>query len=265
MHALLAHAYHLLLSMIHLAERPGWRPPAACLAIAVAARSAGLVRQRGATVVGAVAVLAGWALLAPALAWPPPPLARLAGLGAILLGEALLGASGRERRGARIVTAALAAWWLRGAPFDWAGVALCGPVFLGLASGFAAAGRLSRGDMGWGTLAAALSLAASLSLAGAAPHWAQAAMLPAGAALALLGIPEAMPILARLVVVLAGSALVASDRGRLLAVDMACLTPLLAWAMSARLLRRRGRTRPVLAVGLTILAGLALTWAASRP
>ncbi len=240
MHALLAHAYHLLLLPAHLAARPAWRSLAVCLALAAAARL-GLARRaslRGwpAPAAGALPVILAWAVLAPMQGWPPSPVARLAGLGAVALAGALAGGWP-----GRALCAALAAWWLRGAPLDWPGIAFCLPVMAGLAAGWAAARRLVGGDAGPGVAAGTAALAGSLWLAGAAPHWSHAALAPACAALVLLDMPAAMPLLAALTVSLAMAALVASDRGRSLPVDAACAAPLLVWAAVAH----RRRSAPV--------------------
>ncbi len=248
MHALLAHAYHLAQYGLHVLAHPLWRPALVALAVASAARLAGLARgPRMAAVSAGVAVLAGWLTLgAPLDAWPLPPVARLPGLALVVLAEAWLLASLRPRAAWLVapVAAALAAWWLRGAPAGVEGVLGCVPVALGLAAALPLARLLARGDAGWGGAAAALALAAGLLLSGAAAHWARAALVPAAAALALLGCTEAAGALAGAVVAVAAAAMVASDRGRILAVDAACLAPLLAWGLVGRLGLRGPAWRP---------------------
>ncbi len=256
MHALLAHAYHLALLPIHMGLRPGWRPFAACLAVAALARLSGLAGARGGALAAGGSVLAGWWVLAPALAWPLPPVARLSGLAGIVLAGAL-------SRGGRFrlpLSAALAAWWLRGVPLDGAAIARSLPVFLGLAAASALARRLARADRSWGTVAASVSLAAGLAVAGAAPHWSMAALVVAAAVLCLPG--ACALVLADMVVMAGASALVASDRGRLVTVDTACLGPLLAWMLVPRLAPGLGRYGPIVAAALTVLLCMALTWAA---
>ncbi len=239
MHALLAHAYHLAQYGLHVLLLPLWRPPLATLAVGALGRVGVLARsRRGAALVAGFAVLAGWMLIHPAwTAWPPPPVARLPGLALILLAEAWILRAARPHAGRLLTpaTAALAAWWLRGAPSDAGALLDCIPVFLGLAGALPLARRLARGDDGRGSAAAALLLAVGIMLAGASVHWARAAVVPAVAALVLLGVPETSAALAGLIVMVAAATIVASDRGRLLPVDAACLAPLLAWPLAVRL------------------------------
>ena len=232
MHAQLAQLYHLSAQLIHPTLLLVWRPLIVSVALAAASRVLGGTRPPlGAAIVAAAAVLAGWALLDPwGRLWPQSPVARLAGLGAIVLVGAVL----RSRLGAAwLLTPAIAAagaWWLRGAPLTGPAIIICMPVFLGLLAGLALARRLVPRDAGWVAVAGAVTLAAALWAAGAAPHWARAALMPGLAGLALLGEPDVAATLASLVVMVAGAALVASDRGRLLPVDAACLSPILVWA-----------------------------------
>ena len=262
MHALAAHGYHLLLRILHLATLPVSRALAAALAVALAVQVSG---ARMATLGGAVAVLAGWAALAPPTSgWPPPPVERLTGLAVIVLGEAALRSSVRPPRLLSPATALLAAWWLRGAPAGGAALLDCLPVFLGLLASFAAARQLTQRVPGWTTLAAVVALAGSLGVTGASPHWAEAALVPAIAALALQGSPAPMPALAEMVVSVAAAALVASDRGRLVPIDVACLLPLLVWTLVPRLAERFARFGPVIAGVLAVLLCLSVAWAAAR-
>jgi hypothetical protein len=199
MHGLLAHAYHLALHILAVGLNPVWRPFGVALAVALAGRVAGLARlPQGAGLVAAGAVLAGWVVQDwPLLAtWPPPPIARLVGLAVLVLVEGRVPES-RGRRGGKApiwllpVFAACAAWWMRGAPMDGAGIVNCMPVFLGLCAALPLARRLARGDSGWGCVAVASALAGGLLVTGAAPHWARAALVPGLAALALIGLPAA--------------------------------------------------------------------------
>jgi hypothetical protein len=238
MHALLVHFYHLALHMVDFVMRPVWRPFVACLGIAVAARATGAVRTaQGVALAAGGAILVGWLLqdIAWLATWPPPPIARLPGLALIVLADATLRARSKGRGwGLLLASSALAAWWLRGAPLSGAGIVNCMPVFLGLAFAFPLARRLARGDAGWGSVAAALALAAALHLTGASPHWARAALMTALAALALIGLPQAWGVLAGMITVASAAALVASDRGRLVPVDVACVVPLLAWPVTEK-------------------------------
>lgn len=239
MHALLAHAYHLALVPFHLAARPVWRPLGACLLIALGGRVIGGLRNPlGAAMVAGAAVLAGSLVLAPPSSWPLAPVARLAGLAAIVLGEAVLRAWGWRPFLPLAAASALGAWWLRGAPLAGPAIANCMPVLLGLLAGLPLARRLARGDRGWATAAAAASLAGGLAVTGAAPHWVWAAAIPALVAICLTGLAAAPPVLAGMIVMVSTAALVASDRGRLVPVDAACLAPLLAWLLVPRFVVR---------------------------
>ena len=149
-------------------------------------------------------------------------------------------------------------------PADPARLACCLPVFLGLLAGLALARGLARNDAGWATLAAALALAGSLRVAGASPHWAVAALAPAAAALAFMGAFSAMTALSGLLVCVAGTALVASDRGRLVVVDVACLLPLLAWLLVRRLATGSGPVRSAAASAFAALSCVLLAWATTR-
>jgi hypothetical protein len=271
MHGLLAHAYHLALHILAVGLNPVWRPFGVALAVALAGRVAGLARlPQGAGLVAAGAVLAGWVVQDwPLLAtWPPPPIARLVGLAVLVLVEGRVPES-RGRRGGKApiwllpVFAACAAWWMRGAPMDGAGIVNCMPVFLGLCAALPLARRLARGDSGWGCVAVASALAGGLLVTGAAPHWARAALVPGLAALALIGLPAAASALAGAITVAAATALVASDRGRLVPVDVACVIPLLAWVLVPRF-KRAGRHAPPMPAVLAAAICVALAWAARR-
>ncbi len=257
MHALLAHAYHLALHGLDILTRPVFLCGAVSLVVALGGRLAGLARHpRGAALVAGVSVLSGWLLLDPAWAsWPLPPLARLPGLGLIALG-ALLWRGPR----AMIAMSAVAAWWLRGAPWDGPGLLFCLPVFLGIAAALMLTRRAARADAGWGHAAASMALALSLLPAGAAAHWAQASLPLLLAALALPGVEGVGTILPILTVMLAADALVASDRGLLIPVDVACLTPLLAWPLTRTLATRLGRAGPASAALLAAGLCTGLVW-----
>ncbi len=246
MHALLAHAYHLAQHGLHILLLPLWRPPLATLGVAALGRVCGLTRtRRGAIATAGLAILAGWLLVAPGwTAWPLPPVARLPGLALILLAGTWT-AAGRTAsvRLVQPIMAALAAWWLRGAPAGVTAILACLPVFLGLAAALPLARRLARSDDGRGSAAAALVLAGGAMLAGAAIHWARAALVPAVAALVLLGVTGASAALSGMIVLVAAATLVASDRGRVLPVDIACLAPLLVWPLASGM---RGQRKPVL-------------------
>jgi hypothetical protein len=256
MHALLASAYHLALL-------PWLRPVAAALLGALLLRGLGLAPALAAAGAG----LAGWLVLGfPYSVWPLPPPSRLPGLALIVLADA--GARAGPKRAAAWwvlpVTAAAAAWWLRGAPLEGAALVNCVPVFLGFAFAFPLVRRLARADTGWGSLGAALALAGGLMVSAASVRWIAASLVPAAVALALLGMRDAMPGLAGLLVAAAISAIVASDRGRLVPVDIACLVPLLAWPLAARLTPRLSASGPALAGLLAAASCVALAWLAAH-
>lgn len=242
MHAWLAHGYHLAQFGLHVLLHPLWRAPLAAGLVAGLGRLVGLGKSpRGAAVVACGAALAGWGVLYPPfLAMPPPPVGRLPGLAVIVGLEAWWLGARRVRLGgvALAGTAAAGAWWLRGAPLDGPAILNCMPVFLGLAAALPLARWLARDDRGWGGVVAAVVLAGSLLVTGAAVHWARAAVVVAVAALALLGV-DAAGAIAGLVVMVAAATIVASDRGRLIPVDIACLAPLPAWALVRRIPRRK--------------------------
>jgi hypothetical protein len=255
MHDFLARLYHLGL---HVLMIPGWRGPVAALVVAAAAR---LMAPRRAAIGASVALLAGWL----ALVWPGPlslasPVARLPGLAVLLLAYVVSG--GRLGRAALPLCALIAAWWLRGAPLNGAGLASIMPVFLGVLAAMAITRRMAAADRGWAGLGAALALAAAIPLAGGAMHWARAALVAAAAGAAFIGLADAVALLQIALVLVAAAAVVASDRGRLIPIDAAACTPLLVWFLAPRLLPRLNRAGPALAGALAAVAGVGIVWAA---
>ncbi len=126
----------------------------------------------------------------------------------------------------------------------------------------ALAERLSRpaaGDPGWARAGAALALAGALWATGASTHWALASLVPAVAALALVGFPEPSALLARAVTTVAAAAILASDRGRFIPVDGAAAAPLAAWFFAPRLTR----LGPAGASLLAAAACVAVAWGAA--
>jgi len=261
MHDLLVRAYHLSLRVL-LTKL--WRPPVAAFVAGLVGRLLGAPR---AAIAACLAMCAGWAaLVLPASLGPAAPLARLAGAALLLLLFTLL-APRAGRRTAWLVPpvyAALQGWWLRGAPLDGAGIANCVPVFLGIWAAASVVRRIAARDAGWTTIAASLALAASLELSGGATHWARAALVPASAGVALLGMALAVPALAQGVVVVAIAAIVASDRGRFVPVDAAALAPLLVWLAAPYLLPRLQRAGPALAAALAAAAAVAAATGAAH-
>lgn len=255
MHDNLASLYHLGLRLWGI---PTWRPAAAALCVGLLARVAA---PRQARAGAAASLLAGWiALTLPASLLPAEPLARLPGAALLLLLAACLT---KRFDGWRLAGFALAAaWWLRGAPLNGPGIAGAMPVFLGLLAALPLTRRLARADQGVTGAAAALTLGAGIIIAGGAYHWGRAALAPAAACLAFLGIAEAQAVLQAGIVLLAAATIVASDRGRFIPVDAAALMPLLVWALAPRLLPRLQKAGPALAAGLAAAAALALFWVA---
>jgi len=255
MHALLAHATHLALM-------PHWRPLGVALAVAFGVRFAG----RSAAMVAAISVLAGWTTQYFALltGFAPPAGARLPGLAAILMIDAVFRQRARAAPGWWLLpaTAALAGWWVRGAPLTGPGLVNGMPAFLGFLAALPLARRLARGDPGWASIAAAIGLAGGLWVTCAPPHYQRAALLPACAALALLGRAEAGAALAPAIVVAAGATIVTTEHGRFTPIDAACLTPLLVWALAPALAQGVARSVDAVAGLLAVALCVGLAWAA---
>ncbi len=138
------------------------------------------------------------------------------------------------------------------------------PVFLGVWAALALTRRLASADCGWAGIGAAVALAAAIFLAGGAPHWARAALVPACAGLALVGVAEAVLPLAFATMLVGCLAVVASNRGRFVPVDLAVLAPLLVWFLAPRLLPRVARAGPLVAAGLATVLGAGVTLGAIR-
>jgi hypothetical protein len=258
MHSLLAHAYHL-------AVLPYWRAPVAAFLIALILRAMG--RGKAAYAAG-FAVLAGWlAVQYPAFSVSPiKPVDRLPGLAVILLGYLWLTPRAGKRTAFLTLPAfSLAAgWWIAGAPSTGPGIAGCVPVFLGVWAALALTRRLAAKDTGWAGIGAALALAGAIFLAGGSPHWARAALVPACAGVALIGVPEAALPLAFATMLMGCLTVLASDRGRFVPVDLAALAPVLVWYLAPRVLPRLNRAGPVLAAFVATLGGVGLVVAAIR-
>jgi hypothetical protein len=264
MHALLTHATHLALLPMHEAMQPAWRPLVVALALAFAVRLAG-----GApAMVAALAALAGWAAQDVVLlsVWPPPATARLPGLALILVLTVAVRQRSKAAPGWWLLpaTAALAAWWLRGAPLAGPGLVNCMPAFLGFLAAFPLARRLAQGDQGFAGIAAALALAGVLWVTGAPTIFLRAALVPACAAAALLGQAEAGAALAMPIVLVAAATIAATDHGRLTPIDAACLTPLLVWALAPALAPRVARSGQAIAGLLAAALCIGLAYAAER-
>ena len=237
MHSVLAHAYHWAQHGLAFALKPIWRAPGAAILVALVLRLA-RVPPRFA---GILAVLAGWlAVQHPQFSvLPAHPVDRLPGLAVTLFVWAWL--APRAERAALPALAAASSWWISGAPLTLLGLAMCVPAFLGVWAALASTRYLATRARVMACIFAAAALAADLSMAGAAPHWAFAALVPAYAGLVLVGLPEAAMPLALATALLACQAIQASDRGWFLPVDAAALAPLGVLALFAV---RRGRRPP---------------------
>jgi hypothetical protein len=254
MHATLAPLYHLAM---RLAQHAVWRAPAAAFLTALLLR---LAWPRAKTLAAPLALLAGWLiLLLPALTLSPvKPLDRLPGLALLLLAHAFL-APKTPKPAALPLLAALAAWWIAGAPLTGPAIAACVPVCLGSWAALALAQRLAPRDAGYATIGATLALSAAIFLAGGAPHWAAAALIPACVGAALLRRPDAIPPLALATMLTACLTVLASNRGRFLPVDVALLAPLLVWLLVPRIQPRLNKAAPAIAAAAATIAGAVVT------
>jgi hypothetical protein len=258
MHSILVHIYHLALA-------PYWRAPVAAFAVALVLR---LAMRRAAPFAAALAVFAGWlAVQVSAFSvLPARPVDRLPGLAAILL--LYLWLSPRAGRRSATFTlpllAVAAAWWMGGAPLGGPGVAGCVPIALGVWAALALTRRYASAASGWSIIGGALALAGAITLAHGSPHWARAALVPACAGLALIGVAEATLSLAFATALTAAATVVASNQGRFIPVDVAVLAPLLVWLLAPRVLPRLHRAGPALAAAIATLGGVAVTLAAIR-
>jgi hypothetical protein len=261
MHSILARLYHLT---IGVALHPIWNAPVAALLTALFLRP---WRGPDRFYVAPIALLAGWLeLIGPAIALSPAkPVDRLPGLAIILLLHAWLS----PRAGSRVAAlrlpalAAMSAWWIAGASLTSQGLATSLPVFLGVWAALTIAARLTTKDRGFATIGAALALSAAIFFAGGAPHWVGAAFLPACVGVALLGLPNSTPPLAFATMLTAGLAVLASNRGRFLPMDVAVLAPILVWVLvphlAFRLSKASGAVAAAIATGsATALAFLAI-------
>jgi len=261
-----------------------WRGPAAAIVATLVARVlAHAMGRQGAVWLraagGALGALAGWAVLAGPgllpLTAPRGEMARLPGAALVLVLAALGGVRGGRGGQAALpaLPGAVAGWWLMGAPLRAAGIGAALPAIVALAGItvlafhlIQAGGRIADS---WRSAAPSLALAGALIVARVPPPWPMAALVPAAAALALLGGSTglAAPPLAAAALLAAGATDLAAGRlphGGFGALDAACLTPLVALWLAPRLLPGLARATPALA-GLLAAAGCAgVVWAALR-
>jgi hypothetical protein len=258
MHEQLARIYHLVR---RVAVTPVWRAPVAAFGVGLLVRLAAPTR---AALGAVIAVATGWLALVLPLnpVTAAAPVARLPGA-AILLGL-YMQAGRRPLPGwlALPLYAIATAWWLRGAPLDGPAIANLVPLILGVMAATALGRRIAAKDGGTTTVAAAVALAAALEVSGAAPHWWRAALAPAAAGVALLGLGESVAPLAQAIVLVGVAAVAASNRGRFLPVDLAFAAPFLVWWLAPRLLPRLNRAGPALAASLAAACGVGLVWGA---
>jgi hypothetical protein len=251
------HMLALLHKAQYLAAQRDWRAPIVALVAGLLLRLAGRGHAR---LAAGLAVLAGWlALTWPATLWPTAAADRLPGLALLLVAYGF--AAPRLGRGAIPLLAVVAAWWLRGAPLQGAALASVMPVFLGLLAVSFLVRRIAARDTGWTGIAAAASLAAAIYLAGGGLHWVRAALVPAAAGLALLGLTDSVAALQLATVLAAATVVVASDHGRLAPIDAAAAAPLLVWFLAPRLQPRLNRAGPALSGAAAAVFGLAIIWA----
>ena len=260
MHEQLARIYHLAQRLWAL---PLWHAPVSAFGAGLLLRLLGPTNAARAAV---LAVLAGWLVLVlpanPVTA--ATPVARLPGAALLLL--VFVHTAARPGKMPRWLSlslyAAATSWWLRGTPLDGPGIANLVPVLLGLLAAAAAARRLAAKDPGTTTIAAAFALAAAMAIAHAGPHWPRAALVCAGAGLGLYGLPDIAAPLAQAIVLVATAAVLASNHGHLVPVDLAAGAPFLVWLLAPRLLPRLNRAGPAMAGALAAIACVALIWVA---
>jgi hypothetical protein len=258
MHEQLARIYHLAQRLWAL---PLWHAPVSAFGAGLLLR---LLGPTNAVRAAGLAILAGWLVLVlpanPVTA--VTPVARLPGAALLML----LFLQSAKRTGrlppwlALLVYAAATAWWLRGTPIDGPGIANLVPVFLCFIAAAAAARRLAAKDPGTTTIAASFALAGAMAIAHAGPHWPRAALVCAGAGLGLFGLPDIAAPLAQAIVLVATAAVLASNHGHLVPVDLAAGTPFLVWLLAPRLLPRLNRAGPAMAGALAAIACVALIW-----
>jgi hypothetical protein len=260
MHEQLARIYHLAQRLWAL---PLWHAPVSAFGAGLLLR---LLGPTNAARAAGLAILAGWLVLVlpanPVTA--ATPVARLPGAALLML--LFLQSAGRTGKMPRWLMlplyAAAVAWWLRGTPFDGPGIVNLVPVFLGFIAAAAVARRLAAKDSGTTTIAAAFALAAALAIAHAGPHWPRAALVCAGAGLGLYGLPEIAAPLAHAIVLVATAAVLASNHGHLVPVDLAAGAPFLVWLLAPLILPRLNRAGPAMAGAIAATSCVGLIWAA---
>lgn len=226
-------------------------------------------------VAGGLGVLAGWVLLLPLppvtrVIWAPhrgvemlvgPAVACVAGVALIAC------RGGRQARLISVLLAAFAGWWVARIGV---GTADFWRVWLAISGLTWVVGRITavRADR---FLVLALALWGGLAVAGVGAAWLMAAVVVAAAAAGLVasGTKTALP--AASVAALLGAADLTRGRllrGRLDAVDLACLAalvaPLVSAALAGRLGRLSDRLAPVLAGIVGAAATVAAVWIARR-
>jgi hypothetical protein len=269
--------------LTHLAQWQRFHGPLIALAVTLALALAGRFLRMTllATAAGGAGVVAGWCAVTGRL-WtfsPQPSLDTLTGLAAAALVTGLFfGWLGSDRQTwiCTALAALAAGWLLSGAPRHQAALRASWPVGLGVFVAVLVFVRLlAIGTSGPLRLAlAGLTLAAALSIAGSPPVWAQLALVPGLAALAMFAFPSP-PVLAAVPVavdIAALGCLAAIDLGRFprlgfAPVDAAAIAPLLAVWLQPRAAERMGRLGRMAPPAGGVLAGaiaVGLVWLARR-
>lgn len=250
-------------SLVLLAYLPAFVAVAVVLSMALLGRV--VARPGFGPAAAAAGVLAGWAALLPAQAWRAVLTPRgmmdallLPAVAAVLLGLLSPWLRGRAERWGPVLLILLTGWWVAGA-----GRAEFWRVWLvvGLA-----AWALGRGATGARVTAAALALWGGLVLAGAPAMWIAAALVAVAASGAVWAAGGVLPPV--LLVAVAACADLAAGRlvrGRVTAVDVACvLAVAAAWLVPVLAPRLGRRTGPLLAVPVAAAAVVGAGWVVAR-
>jgi hypothetical protein len=252
---------------------------AVTLGLALAGRFLGV--ELLAMAAGGAGVIAGWYALTGHLWTIPPPssvdlLAEFAALALLISLLLLWFGQDRHSLAGQLVAALAAGWLLSGAPRHPGTLQANWPIFLGSAIAVLLFARLlaDRAVDPMRLALAALTLAAALHVAGTPPIWAQLALVPGLAALAMFVLPALSGLAALPVAVdvagLACLAVLALGRLRRLgfsAADAAALAPLLSiWLLPHAVgrIRRLGRAAPLAGSLLAGAISVGCVWLAWR-
>lgn len=245
-----------------------WRVPLIALGVALGARFAGRVSGQSALRAEAapLGVLAGWiALNGLVIGWPEGSHPRmLPVLGLIALGTALLTSYEQRLHGVLpFLIAAFLAWWLIGAPHPDLNSMIRNPTLLALFTGIALFISLARSSGRFAIMAAVASFWGGLAVAGAPVQWQLAALCLMASAVVLPDGGPNNPAHVGLATAAAGAAATADlaighlHTGHPGAIDMACLSPLVAMGLASRLGGKLGGFGGSVAAGAV---GVAVVW-----